>query len=258
MSGKINDMIGSLRKQLRDIDQAKDAVEEMKETLRVIEANASGQIAVAQNEVERIGDKMAHISAKVEETNRTISTFMETTQQIKNVLQVIEEISSRTNLLALNAAIEAARVGEHGKGFAVVATEIRKLADLTRRSTEEIHETVQHIYTNAEQAFISMGEGTKVVEEGSLLVAAASELLNSASSNDSLKTQVIDEVVKLMERIAEISKDNRVISREVEGNVQELISDTVQVKLTSKRVESITAFLEHLVNQFRLNDTRIR
>ncbi|MED4603704.1 methyl-accepting chemotaxis protein [Paenibacillus validus] len=258
MSGKINDMIGSLRKQLRDIDQAKDAVEEMKETLRVIEANASGQIAVAQNEVERIGDKMAHISAKVEETNRTISTFMETTQQIKNVLQVIEEISSRTNLLALNAAIEAARVGEHGKGFAVVATEIRKLADLTRRSTEEIHETVQHIYTNAEQAFISMGEGTKVVEEGSLLVAAASELLNSASSNDSLKTQVIDEVVKLMERIAEISKDNRVISREVEGNVQELITDTVQVKLTSKRVEAITAFLEHLVNQFRLNDTRIR
>lgn len=258
MNGKINDMIGSLRKQLRDIDQAKEAVQEMKETLRVIEANASDQIAVAQNEVERIGEKMGHISARVQETNRTIATFMETTQQIKNVLQVIEEISARTNLLALNAAIEAARVGEHGKGFAVVATEIRKLADLTRRSTEEIHDTVQHIYTNAEQAFASMEEGNKVVAEGSLLVAAASDLLNSASGNDSLKTQVIDEVVKLMERIAEISKDNRVISREVEGNVQELITDTVQVKLTAKRVEAITAFLEHLVNQFRLNDSRIR
>ncbi|MEK8130691.1 methyl-accepting chemotaxis protein [Paenibacillus filicis] len=258
MNVKIHDMIGSLRKQLKDIDQAKVAVEEMKQTLREIESHATGQIAVAQHEVERIGGKMSHISAKVEETNRTISTFMETTQQIRTVLQVIEEISARTNLLALNASIEAARVGEHGKGFAVVAAEIRKLADLTRQSTEEIGGTVQDIYANAEKAFASMEEGTKVVEEGSLLVAAASDLLHNASGNDSLKMQVIDEVVRLMERIAEISKDNRVISREVEGNVQELMADTGQVKLTSKRVESITAFLEQLVNQFHLNESRIR
>jgi len=91
-----------------------------------------------------------------------------------------------------------------------------------------------------------------------MLAAAASELLSDAAGNESLKMQVIDEVVRLMERIAEISKDNRLISREVEGNVQELMADTGQVKLTSKRVESITAFLEQLVNQFQLNETRIR
>ncbi|MDF2959120.1 MAG: methyl-accepting chemotaxis protein [Paenibacillus sp.] len=258
MSGKIHDMIRSIRRQLKDIDIAKDVVSDMQGTLRVLEEKASGQIAVAQSEVERIGEKMNQISSKVAETNQTILTFMETTQKIKNVLQVIEEISSQTNLLSLNASIEAARVGEHGKGFAVVAGEIRKLADLTRKSTEEINDTVQLIYKNAKEAFHSMEEGTQVVAEGTQLVAAASEILSGASAEESLKTQVVDEVVGLMEKIAEVSMENRQISTEVEGKVQELLTDIVNVRHTSSHVEAITDFMQQLVNQFRLTETRRR
>ncbi|TDF92133.1 methyl-accepting chemotaxis protein [Paenibacillus piri] len=258
MSGKIHDMIRSIRRQLKDIDVAKDVVNDMQGTLRVLEDKASGQIAVAQSEVERIGEKMDQISRKVADTNRTILTFMDTTQKIKNVLQVIEEISAQTNLLSLNASIEAARVGEHGKGFAVVAGEIRKLADLTRKSTEEINETVQLIYKNAQEAFQSMEEGTLVVTEGTQLVAAASEILSGASAEESLKTQVVDEVVDLMEKIAEVSMENRQISTEVEAKVQELLADIVNVRHTSSHVEAITDFLQHLVDQFRLTETRRR
>lgn len=256
MSDRIHDMLGSIRKQLQDIDIAKDAVGDMQGTLRVLEERASQQIAVAQSEVDRIGEKMGQISSKVAETNQTITTFMETTQQIKSVLQVIESISSQTNLLALNASIEASRVGEHGRGFAVVAGEIRKLADLTRQSTSEINETVQLIYRNATEAFASMEEGTKVVEEGAQLVAAASELLSHASSEDSLKTQVVGQVVGLMENIAAVSMENRKISTEVEKEMKELLNDIVQVRHTSNHVEAITAFLQQLVNQFQLTDTR--
>ncbi|MBD2845886.1 methyl-accepting chemotaxis protein [Paenibacillus sp. IB182496] len=258
VNAKIKDMIRSILHQLKDIDNAKDVASQMRETLRMLEEKAADQIEVAQGEVMRIGDKMQHISLKVEETNATIREFMDTTQEIRNVLAVIGEISAQTNLLALNASIEAARVGEHGRGFAVVASEIRKLADLTRKSTEEVHEIVENIYDNARKAFQSMEEGTQVVEEGNVLVAAASEILNSAKEEDSRKTRVVDEVVLLMEKIAGVSLDNRSVSTEVEGKVQELLRDMMGVRHTSNHVEAITAFLQQLVGQFQLTEARRR
>ncbi|SEP03381.1 methyl-accepting chemotaxis protein [Paenibacillus sp. OV219] len=258
VSSRVSDMILSIRSQLKDIDIAKDVAGEMRETLRMLEHKASANINVAQDELVRIGDKMGQIAAHVAETNQSVEAFMVTTNEIRNVLHVIEEISSRTQLLALNASIEAARVGEQGKGFAVVAAEIRKLADHTKQSTEQVHDIVHHIYVNAKQATETMAEGTKVVTEGTLLVAAASELLSSSQDNDTLKLQIIDEVVVIMEKIAEVSKQNRIISTEVESNVQDLLGDFVNVRHTSNHVEAITAFLQQLVGQFQLSDARKR
>ncbi|MBB6691825.1 methyl-accepting chemotaxis protein [Cohnella xylanilytica] len=257
-SGRIHDMIRSIRRQLKDIDEAKVAAEEMRKTLLVLEEKASGQIAIAQGEVERIGDKMSHISERVARTNESIRVFMDTANEIRGVLRVIEEISAQTNLLALNASIEAARVGEHGRGFAVVASEIRKLADMTRSSTEEVHGIVENIYGHAQEAYASMEEGTRVVAEGTELVAAASETLAEAKAEDSLKTQVVDEVVELMEKIAAVSMENRSISAEVEGKMQELMADIMGVRHTSHTVDGITSFLKQLVGQFRLTETRMR
>jgi methyl-accepting chemotaxis protein len=258
VSGKVHDMIRSIRRQLKDIDVAKDVAGEMRHTLLVLEEKASGQITIAQDEVVRIGEKMSEISTRVAETNKTIHVFMDTAQEIRGVLHVIEEISTQTNLLALNAAIEAARVGEHGRGFAVVANEIRKLADMTRKSTEEVHGFVEKISTHATEAYSSITEGTKVVQEGTELVAAASITLGVAKADDSQKTQVIDEVVVLMEKVADVSKENRTISTEVEGNIQQLLRDIVGVRHTSHNVEAITAFMQQLVGQFRLTETRKR
>ncbi|WP_053373764.1 methyl-accepting chemotaxis protein [Paenibacillus sp. FJAT-27812] len=258
VSGKVTDMIGSIRQQLKDIDTAKDAAGDMQATLRQIEEQAAEQIAVAKTEVDRIGDKMHHISAKVGETNHTIHRFMDTVQEIQGVLQVIEEISAQTNLLALNASIEAARVGEQGRGFAVVASEIRKLADMTKKSTEEVHAITRHIYDEAKQAYASMDEGTRVVEEGNQLVAAAATTLAAAHAEDLRKTQVVDEVVQLMEKIALVSRENRKVSSDVESKVQELIYEMMNVRQTSQSVESITTFLQQLVGQFKLTESRIR
>ncbi|KRE46951.1 methyl-accepting chemotaxis protein [Paenibacillus sp. Soil724D2] len=258
MSTKIHDMIRSLRGQLKDIDVAKDVTQNMSGTLRELEEKASGQIAVAQDEVDRIGEKMNHISAKVAETNRTIQTFLQTTQEIPKLLKVIEEISAQTNLLSLNASIEAARVGEHGRGFAVVAGEIRKLADLTKKSTMEINDTIEHIERHSNEAFVSMEEGTRVVLEGTQIVAAASEILSSANAHDTMKTQVVDEVVALMEKVAAVSMENRQISAEVERTVQELLQDMLHVRQTTGDVGAITDSLLLLVNQFHLTESRIR
>ncbi|GGG84974.1 hypothetical protein GCM10010918_48630 [Paenibacillus radicis (ex Gao et al. 2016)] len=258
VSGQVGEMIGSIRLQLKDIDMAKEAADAMRDTLRALEFQAAEQIAVAQSEVDRIGEKMQHISSKVGDTNDTIRRFMHTVDEIRSVLQVIEEISAQTNLLALNASIEAARVGEQGRGFAVVAAEIRKLADLTRKSTEEVHGITHQIYEEAKQAYTSMDEGTQVVEEGTQLVAAAASTLQSAQSEDDRKTQVVDEVVQLMEKIAVISMSNRKVSSNVEGRVQALIGEMANVRQTSESVESITRFLQQLVGQFKLTESRHR
>lgn len=258
VSERIHDMIRSLRRQLKDIDVAKDVTGEMRETLAKLERKAAAQIEVAQGEVERIGGKMSQISDRVAQTNGTIRLFMDTAGEIRSVLSVIGEISAQTNLLALNASIEAARVGEHGRGFAVVAGEIRKLADSTRRSTEEVHAIVAKIYDHAKLASASMEEGTRVVGEGTELVAVATETLVAAKSEEAMKTQVVDEVVALMEKIADVSKENRAISAEVETKVQALLGEIVGVRHTSHSVEGITAFLRQLVGQFQLTETRVR
>ncbi|GER66543.1 methyl-accepting chemotaxis protein [Weizmannia acidilactici] len=108
VSSKMAVMLKGTRQQLSDLDVAKDASRQMSETLRKLEKAASKQLAVAQDEVSRIGNKMDHIQSTVKETNGTIYSFIGTTEKIKQLLQVIDEISTKTNLLSLNASIEAA------------------------------------------------------------------------------------------------------------------------------------------------------
>ncbi|MEC0126253.1 methyl-accepting chemotaxis protein [Paenibacillus pabuli] len=249
---KLGSMIQGIRKQLEDLDQAKAAADDMRLTLQQLEVSATEQIDVARQEVERIGDKMTQISGAVSDTNHTILSFMATMQDIYRALAVIDEISAQTNLLALNASIEAAHVGEHGRGFAVVAGEIRKLAELSRSSTEDIHQILDNISVAARAASQSIKEGDQVLAEGTTLVQAASRLLQSATSEEPQRTQVVDQVVVLMENIAAISHNNRSTSAEVEAEMAELINDMLHVQHSSHNVEAITVFLQQLVGQFQL------
>jgi len=250
---KLGSMIQAIRTQLEDLDQARVAADHMRITLQQLETSATEQIDVAQQEVERIGDKMTQISGAVSDTNRTILSFMDTMKEIYRALAVIDEISAQTNLLALNATIEAARVGEHGQGFSVVAGEIRKLADLSRSSTENIHQILDRISTAAGAASQLITEGDQVLAEGTTLVQAASQLLKNATAEEPERTQIVDQVVMLMENIAAISHQNRATSAEVEAEMMELIRDMLQVQHSSHNVEAITVFLQQLVGQFHLN-----
>ncbi|WP_322905721.1 methyl-accepting chemotaxis protein [Paenibacillus campi] len=250
---KLDSMILAIRKQLDDLAQAKQASDHMRLTLKNLEHAANEQLRTATQEVDRIQDKMTQISASVAATNETILSFMSTLDDIYRTLAVIDEISAQTNLLALNASIEAARVGQHGRGFAVVAEEIRKLADLSRTSTEEIQQILNHIATTAGIASQQIAAGDQVLVEGAMLVRTTSELLTRASIEEPERTQVVDQVVELIENIAVISQQNRVTSAEVETEMQELLQDMLKMQQSSHDVETITLSLQQVVGQFHLS-----
>jgi methyl-accepting chemotaxis protein len=108
---------------------------------------------------------MSSLKGKVGGIAEQILRLSEQTGQIGNITNLVSELANQTNLLALNAAVEAARAGEHGKGFGVVATEIRKLADQSKKSAERINTLVLDIQNATNATVMATEEGTKTVDQ---------------------------------------------------------------------------------------------
>jgi methyl-accepting chemotaxis protein len=108
-----------------------------------------GVVSATTNTIQKVVDGMAEASVKMEDLAQKVSS-------INDIVHSIQEIADQTNLLALNAAIEAARAGEQGRGFAVVADEVRKLAELTKKSTQEISQIVEGTSQTSDAAVDSL------------------------------------------------------------------------------------------------------
>lgn len=157
---------------------------------------------VISNTIEGM-DKIREI---VQEAAKNIQDLGARSQQIGEIIQVIDDIAEQTNLLALNAAIEAARAGEHGKGFAVVADEVRKLAERSSKSTKEISNLVVSITQGIDGSVKAMDLATSEVDSGFELASEAGKVLNEILST---ATTANEQIQKIGESTKKVYKDSK-------------------------------------------------
>jgi methyl-accepting chemotaxis protein len=180
--------------------------------------------------VQKTVQEVQMISNTVGESSSFMETLGERSNQIGEIINVINEIADQTNLLALNAAIEAARAGEQGRGFAVVADEVRKLAERTGKATTEIAEMITAIQGETQKAIAAMNESQERVELGTNL---------SMQAEGSLKN-IVESVKGLMNMVQQIAS-----STEQMSTTSEMISSELEsIANDSKRVSSSTDVID--------------
>ncbi|MCX7175908.1 MAG: methyl-accepting chemotaxis protein, partial [Proteobacteria bacterium] len=202
-----------------------------------------------------VKNAIAEINKIAESFNRSsqlISNLSQQSDQISAIVNVIKEIADQTNLLALNAAIEAARAGEQGRGFAVVADEVRKLAERTSSSTQQIATTIGDIQNGTQNAMQGMTEGSSLVVEGVGMAAKAGDSMSLIQAGS---RKVLDAVAEISSALHEQSAASNLIAQNVEKIAQMTEENSASIKEVNQaanHLEELSRKLNSLVGQFKV------
>jgi len=181
-------------------------------------------------------DGMRKIQTAVEEAKVALTQLAERSQEIGEIVRVIDEIAGQTNLLALNAAIIAAQAGERGKGFAVVADEIRDLSERTSASTEEIRTLIQNVQRGVGRAGEQMTLSSDRVLDGVTLTSRAEQVLDKILDLTDRSTSSISEIARATEEQSRGSEAATAAIEEVTKMVQQTATATQQQSQTSRKI----------------------
>ncbi|MDY3853686.1 MAG: methyl-accepting chemotaxis protein [Butyribacter sp.] len=220
-------------------DQAA-SVEEMQATMDEITTGLEN----SYEEVNKAYDKAKDCAMQAETSRSEMANLMtamdqisDTSQKIENIIGEIEDIASQTNLLSLNAAIEAARAGEAGKGFAVVADQIRNLAEQSAQSavnTRELIESAISEVNNGNEAALKTSEVLGEVVKSIQSIAETSKLLSQTSARQS---EAMKEADAGINRISEVVQANSATSEEISATSEELSAQAVNMDEMVSRFE---------------------
>lgn len=238
------------------------AMEELSSSINQVEGHAHEARTITQSSgkqseesgriIHDAADEMRTMANAVNGTADTIRELQNLSGQISSIVNAIKEIADQTNLLALNAAIEAARAGEQGRGFAVVADEVRKLAERTSNSTQQVTSMIANIQEVTQRAVQGMDGGVQRMTEGVALADKAGLSLADIRSGNDQVTRAVDEITHTLKEQVTAARE---VSRQVEQIAQgaERNSVTVaQTALSAQHLKEQAQQLGVLANRFRI------
>jgi methyl-accepting chemotaxis protein len=259
-TAKASAITGQLTTAIQQVAGNADSVVRESGNAAAAAKEGSNTVKDTLNGMERIKEKVGISAQKVQEMGSR-------SDQIGDIITIIEDIASQTNLLALNAAIEAARAGEAGKGFAVVADEVRKLAERSSSSTKEIGDLIKAIQKTVNEAVAAMDDGAKEVENGVVMAGKAGEALSAiqlaaqavneqaeeaAAATEQMSASA-NELVSAVDTVSAVVEENTAATEEMAASSSEVTQAIESIASVSEEnsaaVEEVSASAEEMNSQ---------
>ncbi len=250
--------------QAQEIAGVSTAINDMAVSIDQVSTNATESAGVAQRSVaiayngaevvQRSIEGMNVIRDQIQETSKRIKRLGESSQEIGDIVSLINDIADQTNVLALNAAIQASMAGEAGRGFAVVADEVQRLAERSANATKQIETLVKTIQADTSEAVMSMESTTSEVVRGARLAKDAGEALEEVQS-------VSNTLADLIQNISDAAQQQAKSAGHISNTmniIQDITSQTSSGTMATARsvgeLSEMAAALQESVTGFKLSD----
>lgn len=263
----LRDMIKSVNKQTDSLHSMVASSEELTASIQDVSNiiqeiagftnNTSKTVNVSVTNMEKSMDFVINSFNEIQNVNEQMAQVKEKTQAINQIIDIVKGIANQTNLLALNAAIEAARAGEHGKGFAVVADEVRKLAESTKVSVEQVQTNISDLQKAIDASVDRMNVTSSALDSGkSLVETSLNNIHDMSKSVDNINDTVTQVAANAQEQTAvteTFSEGIVSVSGEADYLVRNCEDTALAIYKTSADIDKIR--LSYLKSRNSMSDT---